>query len=191
MAILSPGHSKCRRFLKGASGLLFLSLLSASCANDMEKIEFFGRKELPYQIIDSASVVRSSEGNLQMVMDAPHIEVYKNPENKTVCPQGVKVTFYDALGKKKAFLKGDYGISYDDRKMMEVQKNVVIIDYHTGDTSYLADLIFNQAEHRIYSQHPVKSVNGPRVTMGDGFESDENFTNPQILHQRGTVLIEE
>ena len=68
---------------------------------------------------------------------------------------------------------------------------MVIIDYRSGDTSYMENIIWNSAEGRIYSNDTVRSVNGARVTIGDGFESDENFTSPQILHQRGTIQIDD
>lgn len=189
--LASRNDSRVRRFLSKASGFFFCLFLLEGCSNDIEKIKFFERKEMPYQVINNANMIRSEAGDLQMIMEAPIIEVYQRPEAKTICPKGVKLHFYDAQGKEKAFLRANYGISYDDRKYMEIKKNVVIIDYRSGDTSYLKDLVWNQGEHRLYSKHSVRSVNGQRVTMGDSFESDENFDNPRIMHQRGTVLFDE
>ena len=163
----------------------------AACSNDMERVAFFAPQEIPSQQVDSATVVRSSEGNVEMIMTAPHIDVYKMPEPKTVCPKGVEVRFFSSPGKVRTLVRADYGISYDQREVVELKKNVVIIDFTTGDTSYLEDLHWNGIEHRVYSHHPVRSVNGQRVTIGDSFESDENFEQPLILHQRGTLLIEE
>jgi hypothetical protein len=51
----------------------------------------------------------------------------------------------------------------------------------------MESLIWDKKEKKIYSDKPLKSVNESRVTYGDGFESDENFKNPQIIHQRGTL----
>ena len=64
---------------------------------------------------------------------------------------------------------------------------MVIIDYDSGDTTYMESLIWDKKEKKIYSDKPLKSVNGSRVTYGDGFESDESFKNPQIFRQRGTL----
>lgn len=189
MAVYQQYVIKFRRFLTKASVLVFYTIAQVSCSNDLEKVNFFAPKEMPYQELDTAVVIRSQEGRLQMVMEAPHIEVYKQPEEKTICPRGVELKFYSGKDKLKTYIRADYGISYDSRQIMELKKNVVIIDYGTGDTSYLKDLNWNGIEHRIYSNHSVKSVNGPRVTLGDAFESDENFESPQIVHQRGTVII--
>lgn len=157
----------------------------------MEKVAFFGRKELPVQDVNNAKVIRSEYGNKQIEMTSPRIVSYEKPERKTIYPKGFELHFFDGSRTKKASVRANYGISYDDRNIMKATDSVVIIDYRTGDTSYLKELIWNSGEHRIYSNYPVRSVNGQRVTIGDGFESDENFERPLILHQRGTVLIEE
>ena len=165
--------------------------MAASCVNDIEKVNFFNRQHLPAQEVKDANIIRSVSGELQVSVKAPVIDIYQKPENKTVYPKGVQLYFYNADRTKKAYMRADYGISYDDQNLMMVRDNVVIIDYRTGDTSYLDDLTWNSNERRIYSNNPVRSVNGQRVTLGDGFVSDENFENPQVLHQRGTVVINE
>lgn len=169
--------------------VLLLSILTA-CRNDMEKVAFFDKKELPQQSIDSVSMVRSEHGHLQMKMDAPKIVVYEQPQKKTEYPQGLKMVIFDA-NKTAARISADYAFSLDEKKIMEAHKNVIIIDYQNGDTFYLKSLVWDQSDHRIFSNDPVKSINGQRVTYGDGFESDEEFTSPYIFHQRGTIEVEE
>ena len=65
--------------------------------------------------------------------------------------------------------------------------NVVVIDYQSGDTTYMETLVWDRNSKRIFSNHPLMSVNGKRVTYGDGFVSDEKLENPIILRQRGTI----
>ena len=80
-----------------------------------------------------------------------------------------------------------YAVQYDKRQIVMVRDSVVIIDLQNGDTVYLIDLIWRQAEHRIFSNNPLRSKNGPRITLGDRFESDDAFKQPHIIHQRGTL----
>lgn len=162
-----------------------------SCRNDMEKVHFFDQKEMPQQQLDSVTVIRSTKGRLQMLLTAPEVVVYEKPEKKTDYPQGVWMRLYDDGHKLMADIKADYACSFDDKKFIEAHHNVVIIDYRSGDTSYMESIYWNSAEGRIYSDDTVRSVNGARVTIGDGFESDENFNEPQILHQRGTIQIDD
>lgn len=170
--------------------LLFLSVL-ASCRNDMEKVHFFDPKDLPQQSLDSVSMYRSQNGNVDMIMTAPAVTIYETPQRKTVYPKGVNMKFVDKNNKLVASIRADYAYSLDEKKIIEARNNIVVIDYRSGDTSYLKSLVWNSADHRIYSMDPVRSVNGERVTIGDGFESDEEFKTPFILRQRGTMTIED
>lgn len=184
-------HRKCVRHTFQTAvfnvGLLFVFLSLSSCANDMEKVEFFSKKDLPGEVICDAAITRTEKGVLQMRLTAPRIERYSSPQAKTVYPKGLFVSFYNEQGDLTTSISARYGYSLDERNIMEARDSVVIVDYRSGDTSYMEHIIWNSDENRIYSNRPVRSVNGKRVTYGDGFVSDENFTKPQILRQRGTI----
>lgn len=187
-----PSPIKARKHTHGMLPclLLFLPLLTA-CHNDMEKVRFFDPKDLPQQSLDSVSMFRSQHGNVDMIMTAPAVTIYDAPQRKTVYPKGVNMRFVDKNNKLVASIRADYAYSLDEKKIIEARNNVVVIDYRSGDTSYLKSLVWNSADHRIYSMDPVRSVNGERVTIGDGFESDEEFKTPFILRQRGTLTFDD
>ena len=183
---------RARRFAKGVSPcLLFLSLLFASCRNDMEKVLFFDDKDIPTQSLDSVRVVRSAKGHVQMVMMAPSVVMHSKPVRKTEYKDGVVMHLLNSDASPLADIRADYAVSFDDEKRIVAQRNVVIIDYGSGDTSYLETVTWNQGNHTIFSDDPVKSVNGQRVTYGDGFTSDEDFVEPHIIHQRGTLTVDD
>lgn len=184
-----PLHKRLTHFNKVRSSICMLLLTSciAGCGNNMETINFFDRQELPDNTIKRAHIQRSESGRLQLQMDAPVIEQYSKPESKTVYPRGVCMHFFDDYNSPTAILKANYAISYDGRNLMQVRDSVVIIDLRSGDTTYLQDLTWDANQHRIFTDKPLRSKNGQRVTYGDGFTSDENMETPQILHQRGTL----
>lgn len=154
----------------------------------MEKIKVFDdRNAPPDNVLKKAHIQRSESARLQLMMDAPLIERYSNPEPRTLYPRGVKVTFYSGADNPTAVLTARRAVQYEKRNVTEVRDSVVIIDFRSHDTTYLEELIWDAGQHRIYSEKPIRSVNGPRVTLGDGFESDDGMQSPQIIHQRGTV----
>lgn len=167
-----------------------ISLSLSACRNDMEKVRFFDRKDLPQQKLDSVRAIRSANGKMQMLLTAPTITIFDKPEKKTVYPDGVEMHVLDGEDKAVADIRADYAFSLDEKHIIEARNNVVIFDHRTGDTTYLRSIVWNSAEHRVFSNDSVRSVNGQRVTIGDGFESDDNFTSPVILHQRGTIQID-
>ncbi len=166
---------------------VFILLVSA-CGNDMEKIKLFDDHQAPPDnVLKEARVQRSESASLQMQMEAPRIERYSTPEPRTLYPQGVRVTFFSGADSPTAILTAKRAVQYEKRNLTEVRDSVVIIDLRSGDTTYLDELTWDAGQHRIYSEKPIRSVNGQRVTIGDGFESDDGMQSPQIIHQRGTV----
>ena len=169
---------------------VLLLALTLSCRNDMDKVLEFDPKQYPQQNLDSVRVVRSLGGKKQMTLKSSKVVIFDNPEKKTVYPHGVYMQLFSG-DEPTASISADSAISMDERKLIEAYGNVVIIDYRSGDTSYLNSIVWNSAEHRIFSNDPIRSVNGTRVTYGDGFQSDDEFTTPQIVRQRGTMTIDE
>lgn len=166
---------------------LFLTCCLLGCGNDMEETRFLQRKTLPSNTIKNAKIQRSENGKLQLLMTAPLIEQYTQPESKTEYRKGVYMRFFNGPNKPTATLKARYAVDYDRLGKMMVRDSVVIIDLQRGDTVYLKDLTWNKQEHRIFTDKPVRSKNGKRVTYGDSFESDDAFVSPVIVHQRGTL----
>lgn len=165
---------------------LFLTCFIVGCGNDIEKTKMFERKTLPDNTITNARIQRSESGKLQLVMYAPIIEQYSKPEPKTIYPKGVYMRFFNGPNQPTATLRARYAETLENRNTMMVRDSVVIVDLQRGDTVYLKDLTWNSQEHRVYSKNPLRSKNGPRITIGDRFESDDAFEAPQIYHQRGT-----
>ena len=164
----------------------------SSCHNDMEKILIFDHKDIPQQSIDSVCVIRSNFGNRQMSLTAPNVLVLDKPEKMTVFPNGFEMHIFSSEDNSVvADISADSATSLDTRKIIKAHRNVVIVDHRSGDTTYLDSIVWESAIHRVYSHSAVKSVNGQRVTYGDGFESDDDFVAPQIYHQRGTLTIDD
>lgn len=129
----------------------------------------------------------STSGKIQMVMSTPLVQKYITPDKRTIYPEGLHVNFLNPDGSNRAYLWALRAEELTDNNMVQAHDSVVIIDYENGDTVYLKNLTWNRGEGRMYSNELIRAVNGQRLTYGDGFESDDQFTNPQIFHQRGTI----
>ena len=188
-------HKHCiiwKRIFGALPCFALASFLLLSCRNDMEKIRMFDHQNIPQQTLDSVSIIRSNFGERQMALSAPHIVVFEKPERMTLFPDGFNMQIFSDNGKTSvADIRADSATSLDTRKIIKAHRNVVIIDHRSGDTTYLDSIVWETSSHTIYSRAPVKSVNGLRVTYGDGFESDDNFTAPVIYNQRGTMTFED
>ena len=185
MLRISSAHST----LKARSRIfvLLLACFMTSCGNDISKIQFFEPKELPESTIENARMRRSEEGRLQVIMEAPLVLQYSKPAPKTDYPKGIKMRFFNGYNNPTGTLTARYAVQYSHRQQTIVRDSVVIVDLRNGDTVYLQELTWDEMVHRVYSNKPVRTKNGPRITLGDRFESDDAFTQPRIFHQRGTL----
>ena len=157
----------------------------------MKDISRFDRQQRPDQEILDGYIWRSSEGKLQLELDAPRIVQYRTPDTRTIYPNGVELRFYDSDRNLQTFVRADKAISYDDKNILTAKDSVVVIDYTNGDTVYLEDIVWRSDEDLIYSNHSVRAVNGNRITYGDGFTSNANMTNLRVTRQRGIIEFEE
>ena len=153
----------------------------------MNDIKRFERQTPPDQTIRNARIHRTERGRLQVEIDAPYILRYSQPSARTIYPRGVDLRFYDEGKRLKTTIHAETAVSFDDRNIMKASDSVVVVDYNNGDTIYLEDLVWRDDEDIIFSNHPVRAVNGNRVTYGDGFTSDEQFTNLRVTRQRGVI----
>ncbi len=159
----------------------------AGCSNDMKDVRRFERKDPPDQEIVNAHIWRSEQGKLMLELEAERIVRFRKPDTRTVYPKGLKMCFYDSERKPKTTLRADKATSYDDKDIIVASGHVTVVDYTNGDTIYLEDITWKSNEDIIFSNKPVRAVNGQRVTYGDGFVSDENMNNLRITRQRGTI----
>lgn len=157
----------------------------------MKDVKQFERKTPPNQEIKDAHIWRSDYGKLQLELDAPRIVQFREPDTRTYYPNGVVLRFYDENRRVQTYIRANKATSYDDKNILTAKDSVVVIDYTNGDTVYLQDIIWKSNEDIIYSNNPVRAVNGNRVTYGDGFVSDEDMTNLRITRQRGVIEFEE
>lgn len=172
--------------------LLPLCILSfAGCTNSIEQVKFFDRQVLPRQTLTNAEILRSQHGQVQSSISAAAIEQYDEPEAKTIYPKGIYVVFFSDTGDTNGTLRANYAISWDSRNIMLARDSVVLINNQSGDTVYLKELVWNREEGRVFSNYPLHAHNGPQVTHGDSFHSDDSLKNMQIVNQRGVFVLEE
>ena len=170
-------------------GLLLAALLTgmlmvASCENDINKIKEVSAKEFekPLTQTDSVDVIYSDSAKVKLRLLTPVLIDYddtaKNAVPYKVTPKGVKIIFYDSLARVAGNIVADSGIQYPRKSVMEFHKNVVATNAD-GDTFKSDELIWDQANKKIYSNKPVvvNKVTGD-VVNGTNFISDEKLTHP-------------
>jgi len=103
-------------------------------------------------------------------------------------PKGLKVDFYEADGDIQSYLTAEYGISYPDDKKVIVRRDVEILNVK-GERLNTEELMWDQATGRIYTNKFVEITSKDRIITGQGLESNQSFTDWEILNVIGTLNV--
>jgi hypothetical protein len=105
--------------------------------------------------------------------------------------KGISITTYqdDSLTTVNAVLVANYAIYYENRKLWEAKGDVVVTK-HDGTRLYTQQLFWNSMTKRIYSNVDTKLVTETDEIVGEGFESDEEMTQPRFRHWKGRLQVD-
>ncbi len=179
--------------MKSLMPLVSALLLLASCTNDLKDVMALPKSRLtPSQEGDSVTMLYTDSARLRLMVKANRMLVFsKNvKEPFTVLPKGVFVTFFNEDELISATLKADYGVRFDLSKRMEARYNVVVIN-KKGEKLETEKLVWDQNKERIYTDAFVKITTGKEVIMGNGMESNQDFSKYEIKKVTGQFQLKQ
>ncbi|MCH8330090.1 MAG: LPS export ABC transporter periplasmic protein LptC [Bacteroidetes bacterium] len=135
-------------------------------------------------------ILYSEDGIIKVKIVGKEIKRHKGEKAYSEFTKGVRVYFYNADLKVKSRLTAEYGIKYDHDPEMTVRNNVVVLNTK-GERLNTEELIWHEEEQKISSDKFVKITTPEEIIYGDGFESNQDFTNYRIKKIRGTIAIKE
>jgi LPS export ABC transporter protein LptC len=163
-------------------------LMFCSCKNDISVVNSLTIKsKSPTETATKMHLYFSESGIVKNEFIFEEMNKYNEPESYLEYPKGVNIVSYDENKNKELSLTANYGISYEDRNIMEAKYNVVITNFKTGEIIETEHLVWDKEKHLIYSNTQTKQTKSDgSVYIGDRFESDEQLSkytifNPQIV----------
>ncbi len=188
----SVTYIKISKFLILNAVIAILMAMTASCKNDMKKIqELTAVDTLPNEIIKNIELRYVDSGRITSLLKSPLLYAFSSPDAKTVFPQGLEVYFYDKQMKPIASLISSYGINYSNEKRIEVKNNVVLINMEKGEKLETEELIWDQRKGKIFTEANIKITTPDKIIFGRGLESDENLQKRIIKNVSGEILVED
>jgi LPS export ABC transporter protein LptC len=173
--------------------ITFFTIIFAACTNDLKDVMALPKNVLsPSQVGDSVTMLYTDSAKLKIMLKANRMLLFnKNvSEPMTVLPKGVYVTFFDEDEKVSATLKANYGVRYDLSKRMEAKYAVEVLN-RNGEKLKTEKLIWNENTKRIYTDAFVTITRGNEVIMGNGMESNQDFTKYEIKNVTGTFQLKD
>ncbi len=163
-----------------------------SCENSITRVrEITSQDTLAAAATYNIIYERSDSGFIQVRMKSPVMKRYEGPDAYSEFPDGFEVIFFDKKGNETSFIKADYGVSYDKRKLMNARKDVVVKNYETNEKLYTENLTWDQRKKIIKSNTFVKFVMPDKTFFGDSMRANESFAKRKIYNIKGEFEIEE
>lgn len=169
--------------------LILLPLLWVSCSEKpggsyrSKKTDSIATRETA----ENVTIEYTDSGILKAVIESPVMIGVKNVRNPYIeMPKGIRADFIDKTGNIESYLISEYGISYTEQKRIVVRRNVQVLNVKCEKLE-TEELVWDQQKGRIYTDKFVKITTPEQIITGEGMESDQTFSDWEIMNVSGTI----
>jgi LPS export ABC transporter protein LptC len=170
----------------------FVSLLFFSgCTNDLKDVMALPKNQLsPSLVGDTVIMFYTDSSQLKIMVTANRMLTFteKVSEPFRILPKGFYVTFFDEKENISATLKANYGVRYDNSRRMEAKYAVELVNKE-GVKLETEKLTWNEYTKRIYTDAFVKITTDKEIIMGQGMESNQDFSKYELKKVTGIIQL--
>ena len=162
-----------------------------SCESNFKEVQNIGVLDSgPLTVAENINTVYTDSGEVKSILVSPRMLNFSNRDFAYYeFPDGADLTLFDDA-KNKSNVVSDYAIVYDETNLIDLRGNVVLRT-HNNDTLFAEQLYYDQDREWIFTNKPVKFRTKDQLINGNGFDSNRNFTNAQVLEVTGIVYLNE
>ncbi|MCX6287932.1 MAG: LPS export ABC transporter periplasmic protein LptC [Bacteroidetes bacterium] len=181
---------KITRLMRILAVLQVILLLFASCTKEKEVVsDKLHSEEDPSMSAGNVEVLFSDSGRVQARLTAPLLNQYVGKNPRMDFPKGFKIIMYDSIMRVKSTITAMYGIRFDYKGYMEGRGNVIVRNEMKNEQLNTEHLIWDERNHRIYNNDPIKVITPGKVLYGNDLESDETFTRYNFKNPTGQMMV--
>jgi len=171
--------------------LVILVLLNYSCTNKKEDLKkVVAQKISKEEFGRDIEILITKKGKANIKITAPKVVRNYSGKSYNEFPEGMHLYVYNKDGKIESTLFAKYG-KMGDRSTELLAKDSVVVTNKTGEVLNTEELIWDKKKSKIKTNGFVKIKTKDEIIYGDGFESNEDFTEYQITNIHGIVKIKE
>ena len=162
-----------------------------SCEGNLKGVqEMEIPEDAPQAIGTGINLKYTDSGKVVAVLRSDLMKDFSNKEFPyREFPEGLEVDFFD--DEEKNTVIADYGVIYSNTGLIDLQGNVVVI---TSDSTELTaeQLYWDQSNNWVFTDQPntIRFKNGA-LNVGQGFDSNQEFSNFRSRSNVGVQIIEE
>ena len=177
--------------LKYTFALSLILLMLISCKNNFKEVQNIGIVDSgPLTIAEHINTKYTDSGRLKMNLKSAKMLDFSNREFAFFeFPDGVNLDFFDDDNNKNNVV-ADFALVYTETDLIDLRGNVVLTT-HNNDTLFAEQLYYDQKTEWLFTNQPVRFRTKNEIINGNGFDSNRNFTNAEVLETTGIIYIDE
>jgi len=172
--------------------VFLLSFVVAACTTDPNQAKELAEQQNKIMIETGTGVemIYTQDGKPNLKISAPKALRYNVEQPYLEFTEGMVLLMYDAEGNIETTLTANYGKMADNSTELEAKENVVVVNKDNEQLN-TEHLIWDKNESVIKSESFVKITTKDEILFGNGFISDNKFTDYTIFNITGTVKIKD
>ncbi len=169
------------------------STIFVSCKNDIEKVNLLtSRSNMPAFSVYGFETAYSDSGRVMIELKAKEMSRYDGQNLKyDEYRYGLNVSFFDGYGKVNATLRCSYARFLIEKELWEIKSDVEIDNISRNEKINTELLYWDMNRELVYSDKFVRITTEDEILTGDGFESNQDFSEWKILKPAGIISIKD
>jgi len=141
----------------------------------------------PVMSANNIEVLFSDSGRVQAKLISPLMNRYAGQSPYIEFPTGFRVLMYDSAHRISSTITGNRGLRKEYTRVMEAWGNVIVRNEKTSEQLNTEHLVWDENQHRIWSDVKVKITRPDQLLFGSSMESNEAFTRYSIQAPTGQM----
>ena len=170
---------------------VFTVAMFFSCKDNYKEVQKIGISENePIGEAENFNLKYTDSGRVTVNLISPKRLDYSNRDFPyEEFPEGINLNLFDKDNNKNTVVS-DYAITYKRTSIIDLQGNVVITT-HDGNVLKSQQLYFDRKREWLFTNVPVTFQSGQDIIHGNGFDSNKDFSNAEVLEVTGIFTVED
>jgi LPS export ABC transporter protein LptC len=181
---------KAAFFLKLSCIIALAMIIMSSCNKAPEATTLLkARADDPVMSAQNIELLFSDSGKIQARLTSPLMNRYAGETPYLEFPHGFRVVMFDSIQQTSSTITANRGVRREYARTMEAWGNVIVRNEKKNEQLNTEHLIWNENQHKIWSDVKVKITKPDQVLNGISMESNETFTIYSIQQPTGQMNV--
>jgi LPS export ABC transporter protein LptC len=176
--------------------LFAMVVFLSGCVNDLAEVnQLFDETSTGVEIARDIEMLYSDSAIVRVRILGPTLMRYLEDEKpRDEFPDGVHVDFLDADGSVNSTLDAQYAVRYTREKQVIVRSDInegttVILQNDKGEKLETSELIWDEAESKVFTDKFVKITKPEEIIFAYGFSAKQDFSEYTLNKVVGRVKV--